>query len=1741
MSYRPLVIRLVLCASLTVLVGCPSTEDGGFPDLPETSATDGEDDSLRDIPTDDGDATEGDTEDGSTDADDETDLVEDGDAVEGDSEDGAEDQVEEVFEFEFGRCRLQGPAELTVVSTDNFGFQGRVLAPGLTDLTTGIDANSDLVAQGGYGASGSEPAGNDEWVWVSARSNGSWTDTDDPGFDEYRVNIEAPDEQGDYIYAFRFSEDGGDVWHYCDLDTGEDGEDGSEDGFDVENAGVLTVLPHPCNPNPCAASEPRCDVDDLTRLTPQLPGACLRVENEAECTFVFDRLDCSLVLGTCSEGSCVGGAEAPGEGQIIISEFMARSGSTGTDRGEWIEIWNPQPNEGLAFNLQGCVLRDDSRDNHDIEDILLVRPGERLVMARSDDADENHGLPVDYVYSNFSLSNSGDEIVLQCGETVVHQVLYENDDLIGAGVSAQLDLNSEELGLSGYCLTPEENTYGTAEKVGTPGSENVACPIALVDRCRLLEPYSIETREALAGTVQSEVLVAGRTDSTTGLDDMAELVAEVGYGPSDADPSADDSDWTWFAGVGSDDTDDETDDLYNFDFEAPEPGSYAFATRFTLDSGRHWTYCDRDTGEDGEDGSENGFALADAGTLTVLANPCLPNPCGEEVSANFCDSSTYVEPTGVEQCVVVEGDAPEDVTTRCDLPATRTDCSATLATCGDSGCEGGAVMPGVGDLYVSEFLVLSGLGSPDNGEWFELFNPSDGDEPGFNLEGCIVSDEGSDDFDIDDILLVRPGESVVLARSDVAEDNAALPEPDWVYGGQFLLANTEDEIILTCAGNVAASVAYVDESRIATGRSTQLDPAEAPSGDMSGYCISSGSTYGDGLVGTPGEANPSCSAAPDLCRLVLDEREQYRVVGETVTIVGEVYVAGATGDGHHPGVTVQAGHGATDVVTDWTWVDSTFDGNTSDDAEGGRYTHTLTTDEANTFLFAVRVSLNEGSDWTYCDMNRGEGQDGSQNGFANGDAGLLTVQADPCDSFTCPEGEPVCDGDTLIEVGGEATCSPAFDDGDSIFVAECSYADESTTNCVALGGTCDTDECVGIALPPVADDIIITEAMYDPEPPLSEGNAEWFEITNRGDVRRSLAGCVVRDASEQSVEIDELVMEPDAVVLFARSDDTGLNGGLDPDFTFGFPLNNTGRDTLELKCGEDRIDFVDIGGAGYPLGGINHSIALDGRDYDEDYAGTDWCEGYVPYFLSETGHDHYGTPGELNPSCEVDHCHLVGPTDETVDEGDGVSASAQLQQDGFTDLTTGVEASDRVAAQIGFGPAAVDPASDTEGRWEWQDAAASDGWNDATSDQHEASLDPGLGDHDIAARYRVTSGDDWTYCDLAPGNDNGYHSDNAGKVTVLGNPCEVENVCPASVACDGTELVERTGECSVVDVDGTPTADCEETRVDCATTGGTCGSDRWCQGETDPPETLVFSEYLEGSSLNKVLEITNTSVDTPVDLSECQVLVFKGGNTTEDIDIELTGSLAAEEQYTICHSSFAHADACDQTLGLDFNGDDAVTLVCGSRVVDSIGRLGEDPGSAWGSGDVRTIDDTLLRTCPMVADRVPDDSFDPADTWTGYSRDHFGDVGMQICSPEAVCEIDFDNEEGTACMDANPCGAAFSGGGRCHLAGAGNCYDTGSRAWEVPTGNTTEVDLGDSADVVAVELMLSSAGGTATLQLLDGSRALVATVDSTENCESGPMPDRILVPLSPHVRYLTLEASGSNAWMDTLRIYRSGE
>lgn len=163
-------------------------------------------------------------------------------------------------------------------------------------------------------------------------------------------------------------------------------------------------------------------------------------------------------------------------------------------------------------------------------------------------------------------------------------------------------------------------------------------------------------------------------------------------------------------------------------------------------------------------------------------------------------------------------------------------------------------------------------------------------------------------------------------------------------------------------------------------------------------------------------------------------------------------------------------------------------------------------------------------------------------------------------------------------------------------------------------------------------------------------------------------------------------------------------------------------------------------------------------------------------------------------------------------------------------------------------------------------------------------------------------------------------------------------------------------------------------------------------------QSLIISEYIEGSSNNKAIEIANVS-DASVDLAAvgANVQMFFNGNPSAGLTINLTGTVAAGDVYVLAHSSASATilAQADQTNGSGwFNGDDAVVLRIGAMVVDSIGQTGFDPGSQWGSGLASTADNTLRRKSGVCTGDVnPADVFDPSIEWDGFATDTFDGLG----------------------------------------------------------------------------------------------------------------------------------------------------
>ena len=154
------------------------------------------------------------------------------------------------------------------------------------------------------------------------------------------------------------------------------------------------------------------------------------------------------------------------------------------------------------------------------------------------------------------------------------------------------------------------------------------------------------------------------------------------------------------------------------------------------------------------------------------------------------------------------------------------------------------------------------------------------------------------------------------------------------------------------------------------------------------------------------------------------------------------------------------------------------------------------------------------------------------------------------------------------------------------------------------------------------------------------------------------------------------------------------------------------------------------------------------------------------------------------------------------------------------------------------------------------------------------------------------------------------------------------------------------------------------------------------------------------SSNNKALEIYNPTAEA-VDLgADNYVVLLSMNGGTSKIAINLTGSIPSQDVFVLANSSAAAGilGAADMTSAtLTFNGDDAIVLYKGGTngiVVDSIGQVGVDPGTEWGTGLTSTSDNTLRRKAAIkVGDLVLNDAFDPATEWDGYAVDTFTGLG----------------------------------------------------------------------------------------------------------------------------------------------------
>ncbi|WP_164012864.1 IPT/TIG domain-containing protein [Pyxidicoccus trucidator] len=516
-------------------------------------------------------------------------------------------------------------------------------------VTTGAGAGTNVVAQLGWGPLGENPTTSANWNWTTAAAyKGDIGENND----EYEATLPNPGVVGSYGFAYRFQVNDG-AFMYCDAD----GNSVGAAGFDTTKLGGLTVSA------PQDISIGWCKLGGEATEAP--PNEVYRVGQAAKEIYAqvyMDGVTPGTGAGTGIQGQ-VGYGPVTDEPTAASWQWTStgaafnRESGGGNSNDEWKA---PLPNPGVAgqykfafrFNVNGGAYRYCDADGLAAAGFTLAQAGNLEVRPVAVDTCQLLGP------ASLSATPGGTTQVVR-GKALVTTV---TDTTSGAGAgltaevgfgpnssdpatasgwswttanySAESDSNTQDVYETALTAPAMEGPYAVAMRFryqtgawaycDLDGSANgyqtaqgalltVAAVVPpTVDWCRLGGPAGgappSETYlegEAASKPVHVQVHEAG---VTAGNGAGANIVAELGYGPTGVAQT--DAAWQWTAATYGADTGNGDNDEYRATLPNPGTvGSYRFAYRVSL-SGGPFVYCDAD-------GTDDGFDLADVGTLTV--------------------------------------------------------------------------------------------------------------------------------------------------------------------------------------------------------------------------------------------------------------------------------------------------------------------------------------------------------------------------------------------------------------------------------------------------------------------------------------------------------------------------------------------------------------------------------------------------------------------------------------------------------------------------------------------------------------------------------------------------------------------------------------------------------------------------------------------------------------------------------------------------------------------------------------------------------------------------------------------------------------------------------------------------------------------------------------------------------------------------------------------------------------------
>ena len=178
-----------------------------------------------------------------------------------------------------------------------------------------------------------------------------------------------------------------------------------------------------------------------------------------------------------------------------------------------------------------------------------------------------------------------------------------------------------------------------------------------------------------------------------------------------------------------------------------------------------------------------------------------------------------------------------------------------------------------------------------------------------------------------------------------------------------------------------------------------------------------------------------------------------------------------------------------------------------------------------------------------------------------------------------------------------------------------------------------------------------------------------------------------------------------------------------------------------------------------------------------------------------------------------------------------------------------------------------------------------------------------------------------------------------------------------------------------------------------------------------PSECLIISEYVEGSSNNKALELYNCNPSVPLDLTPFHICLVSNEKVECGNKLDLMGTLAGGATMVLCNSALSDKTSCTLESNVtNFNGNDRILLFRDDMANGTYDPQADTLMDAFGDYDLQPMapnadpwKDVTLRRCNLSPYTGPSGSFDAANYYSTAPKDDFSGLGVppstQGCNP----------------------------------------------------------------------------------------------------------------------------------------------